>query len=137
MGDVHVVGGGRQILELLAGEDIGSDQVDLGVTVLASLGGGHVDDLAGAALDNDVTVLAQSRALHGVGGRRAGIGRLEGNVVLLFNLLVWVVLKRHGLVKGVWLHGAPEKRGAAKMRGWQDQSSGRLGREKSRRGGKG
>lgn len=136
MGDVHVVGGGRQILELLAGEDVDSDQVDLGVTVLASLGGGHVDNLARAALDNDVTVLAQSRALHGVGGRRAGIGRVEGDIVLLFILLVWVVLKRHGLVKGIWLHGAPEKRGAAKMRGWQDQPSGRFG-EKLRMVGKG
>lgn len=76
------MGGGRQILELLAGEDIDGDQVDLGVTVLASLGGRHVDDLAGAALDHDVTVLAQSRALHGVGGRRTGVGGLEGHLML-------------------------------------------------------
>jgi len=85
VGDVHVVGGGGQILELLAGEDIDGDNVDLGVTVLAGLGGGHVNNLAGTALDNDVTVLAQSRALHGVGGRGAGIGGLEGNVVLFFH----------------------------------------------------
>ena len=82
-GDVHVVGGGGEILELLAGEDIDGDHVDLGVTVLAGLGGGHLPDLAGAALDNDVTVLAQSRALHGEGGRGAGIGGLEGDIVLI------------------------------------------------------
>jgi hypothetical protein len=67
-GDVHVVGGGRKIFKLLAGEDVESDKVDLGVTVLASLGGGHVNDLARAALDDNMTVLAQSRALLGEGG---------------------------------------------------------------------
>lgn len=82
VGDVHVVGGGAEILKLLAGEDVKGDQVDLGVTVLASLGGRHVDDLARAALDDDVTVLTQSRALHGEGRRRAGVGRLEGVIML-------------------------------------------------------
>lgn len=82
VGDIHVVGGGGQILKLLLGEDIDGNDVDLGVTVLASLGGGHLNDLAGAALDDNVTVLAQSRALHGVGGRGAGIGGLEGLVLL-------------------------------------------------------
>jgi hypothetical protein len=81
-GDVHVVGRGAEILQLLAGEDINSDQMDLGVTVLASLGGGHVHDLARAALDHDVSVLAQSRALHRKGGRSAGIGRFEGVLML-------------------------------------------------------
>jgi hypothetical protein len=33
--------------KLLVGEDVGGNQVDLGVTVLSSLGGRHVDDLAG------------------------------------------------------------------------------------------
>lgn len=77
------MGGGREILKLLAGEDINGDHVDLGVTVLAGLGGGHVDDLARATLDHNVTVLTQSRTLHGVSGRRTGVGRLEGNIVLL------------------------------------------------------
>lgn len=76
------MGGGAEILKLLASEDVDSDQVNLGVTVLASLGGRHVDDLARAALDDDVTVLPQSRALHGVGGRRAGVGGLEGVIML-------------------------------------------------------
>ena len=47
--DIHVVGGGAEILEFLASEDIKGDEMDLGVTVLSSLGGRHVDDLARAA----------------------------------------------------------------------------------------
>lgn len=82
VGDIHVVGGGGEILKLLASEDVGGDQVNLGVTVLASLRGGHLDDLAGTALDHNVTVLAQSRALHGEGGRRASVDGLEGLLVL-------------------------------------------------------
>lgn len=75
--------GRRDILELLAGEDlypvslapyhlrprvthISGDQVDLGVTVLSSLGGRHVDDLAGSSLDENVTRLPERRALHAV-----------------------------------------------------------------------
>lgn len=82
VGDIHVVGGGAEIFELLAGEDVESNQMDLGVTVLASLGGRHVDDLAGAALDDDEAVLPQSRALHGEGGRGTGVGRVEGVLML-------------------------------------------------------
>ena len=77
------MGRGRNVFVLLGGEDVDGDKVDLGVTVLAGLGGGHVDDLAGAALDDDVTVLTQSRALHREGERGTGIGGLEGSVVLL------------------------------------------------------
>jgi len=80
--DVHVVGGWAKFFELLAGEDINSNQMNLGVTVLSSLGGGHVDDLAGTVLDANETVLSQGRALHGVGGRRAGIGGVEGVLML-------------------------------------------------------
>lgn len=56
--------------------------MDLGVTVLASLRGGHVDDLARAVLDHNETVLSQGRALHWVSGRGAGIGGLEGVLML-------------------------------------------------------
>ena len=76
--DVHVVGGRREIFQLLASEDINGDNVDLGVTVLSSLGGGHFDNLAGTSLDDNVTVLAQSRALHGEGHGRTSVRRLEG-----------------------------------------------------------
>lgn len=82
MGDIHVVGGGGEILKLLAGEDIGGDQVNLGVTVLSSLGGRHVNDLARAVLDHNVAVLAQSRTLHGEGERSSGISRIESDIVL-------------------------------------------------------
>ena len=75
--------GGTEFFEFLAGEDIDGDQMDLGVTMLAGLGGRHVDDLAGAVLDHNEAVLSQGRALHGKGGRGAGIGGLEGVLMLL------------------------------------------------------
>lgn len=56
--DLHVVGGWGQVFQLLAGEDVDGDQVDLGVTVLTGLGGGHVDDLTWSTLDDDETVLS-------------------------------------------------------------------------------
>jgi len=90
VGDIHVVGGGRKIFQLLAGEDVDGDQVDFGVAVLASLGGGHFDDLAGTTLDDDVAVLPQGRALHGKGGRGTGISRLEGMLMLR------IIVLRHG-----------------------------------------
>ena len=77
------MGGWREIFELLASEDIESSDVDLGVTVLAGLRGGHIDNLAGAALDDDETVLSQGRTLHRIGGRGTGIGALEGVFMLL------------------------------------------------------
>ena len=82
VGNVHVVSGGGEIFILLAGEDVESSKMDLGVTVLAGLGGGHIDNLAWASLDHNVSVLTQGRALHGKGKRRASIGGLEGNVML-------------------------------------------------------
>ena len=76
------MGGRAKFFELLASEDIDSNKMDLGVAVLASFGGRHVDDLAGAVLDHNETVLPQSRALHREGGRGAGIGGLEGVLML-------------------------------------------------------
>ena len=77
------MGGRAKFFKLLASEDVDGDQMDLGVAVLASLGSRHVDDLAGAVLDHDETVLSQGRALHGESGRGAGIGGLEGVLMLL------------------------------------------------------
>ena len=37
VGHVHVVGGRAQFFQLLAGEDVDGDEMDLGVAVLASL----------------------------------------------------------------------------------------------------
>lgn len=65
--------GWAEFFELLAGEDIDGDKMDLCVTVLTSLGGRHVDDLAGAVLNDDESVLSQGRALHGECGRRTSI----------------------------------------------------------------
>lgn len=76
------MGGGAKIFEFLASEDINGDEMDLGVTVLAGLGGGHVDDLTGAFLDDDEAVLPQSGTLHRIGGRGASIGALEGMLML-------------------------------------------------------
>jgi hypothetical protein len=87
VGDVHVVGGGRQIFKLLAGEDVDGDQVDLGVTVLSSLGGRHIDDLARAALDHNVAALTQSRALHREGRGSTSIGAVEGVLMLRRRML--------------------------------------------------
>lgn len=83
VGDIHVVGGRGQVLELLAGEDVDGDQVNLGVTMLAGLRGGHFDDLARALLDDHVAVLPQGGTLHGEGGGGTGIGAVEGDLMLL------------------------------------------------------
>lgn len=95
MGNLHIVGGWGEIFELLVGEDIDGDQMDLCVAVLASLGGGHLDDLAWALLDDDEAVLSQGRALHGVGRRGTGIGALEG-VLMLVNVSFSLVAWEHG-----------------------------------------
>ena len=76
------MGGRAEIFQLLPSEDIQSNKMNLGVTVLASLGSGHVDDLARATLNHNVTVLAKSGTLHRVGGGGAGIGALEGVLML-------------------------------------------------------
>lgn len=49
----------------------------LGVAMLASLGSGHLHDLAGTSLQYHVAVLAQSGALHGIGGRGARLASRE------------------------------------------------------------
>lgn len=71
------MGGGTDILVLLVGEDVQSHHVDLGVSVLARLGRGHLHDLARTILDHDVAVLAQGRALHRKRGRRTRIAGRE------------------------------------------------------------
>lgn len=76
------MGGWGEIFHFLAGEDVEGNQVDLCVTVLPSLGGGHFDNLAWATLDNNEAVLSQGGTLHRVGGRGTGVGRLEGVLML-------------------------------------------------------
>lgn len=108
--DVHVVGGRRDILELLAGEDVESDNMGLGVTVLASLGGGHFDDLAGTALDDNVTVLSQSGALHRERGGRAGVRRVElSGDMLQTSALVFDLQTIHRRVAGMMVKRQGQK----------------------------
>jgi hypothetical protein len=83
VGDIHVMGGWAKFFELLAGEDVNGNEMDLGVAVLAGLGGGHVDNLARAVLDADEAVLPQGRALHGIGGGGTSIGALKGVLLML------------------------------------------------------
>ena len=71
-----------QFFQLLAGENIQSNKMNLCMTMLPRLRGGHVDDLARAAFDHNEPVLAQGRALHWVSGRGAGIGTIEGMLML-------------------------------------------------------
>lgn len=79
------MGGGRHVFQLLAGEDVDADEVDLGVAVLAGFGGGHFDDAAGAALDDDVAAFAQGGALHGVGEGGTGGGLLKDVFAVAFH----------------------------------------------------
>ena len=53
------MGGGTDIFVLLVGEDVDANHVDLGVAVLASLRGRHLDDLARASLEQGRTKHAQ------------------------------------------------------------------------------
>lgn len=82
IGDVHVVGGRGKIFQLLLGEDIFGDEMNLCVSMLSGLGGRHVDDLARTLLDENVSTLPQGRALHGVGQGRTRIGRVDGEILL-------------------------------------------------------
>ena len=77
MGHIHVVSRWAQLFQLLAGEKVNTHEMDLGVTVFTSLGGGHVDDLARAAFDHDRLVFAQRRALPGLGQGSTSVGLLD------------------------------------------------------------
>lgn len=55
--------------------------MDLGVAVLAGLGGGHLHDLAGTSLQHDESVLTQGGALLGEGVGRARLAGVEISIV--------------------------------------------------------
>lgn len=93
IGDLHVVGRGRDVFVLLAGEDVDTNEIDLGRAVLAGLGGAHVDDLAGTAADQDEAILAESGALEGEGHGGTGSGLLES---LVFSVRHGSMCKRLG-----------------------------------------
>jgi len=81
--DVHVVCRWADIFQFFTRENVDGDEMDLGMSVLSSLGSRHIDDFAGAAFYDDMAVFAESRTLHGVGERGACAGPLEGLVVSL------------------------------------------------------
>jgi len=83
IGDIHVMGRGRNILVLLSREDVNSNQIDLGVPVLPGLAGAHVDYLARAAGNVDEAVLAEGGALDGVDEGGTAGGLVEGLVLLV------------------------------------------------------
>jgi len=115
VGDVHVVRGGTDIFQFLSGEDVSSDQVDLGMSVLASLGSRHINDFARASLDYNVSAFAEGAALHGEGEGSPGGGTLE----LLLLMLLVVAHGRYKEVKrgldGVW--DGVETAGRTRFRG--------------------
>jgi hypothetical protein len=96
-GDFHVVGGGANILQLLSGEDINGNEVDLGVAMLSGLGSGGFDDLARATLDDNVSTLSDSRSLSR--------DHLGGVILDLFKFFISHFAQRKGEVDERELHG--------------------------------
>jgi hypothetical protein len=95
--DFHVVGRWRQILKLLAGEDIKGNKMNLCVTMLSRLGGGHVDNLARTSFDDNMPVLPQGRTLHWKSRRRTSIGAFESVLMLYERAVISKIL-----VDGGW-----------------------------------
>jgi len=70
--------------------------MDFGVTVLASLRGGHIDDFAGTALDNDEAILSEGGALLREGLRGASADLAEVMVVLREYKSVAIEVRKRG-----------------------------------------
>jgi len=79
---IHVVRGRAQVLVLLVGENVDTNNVALGVTVLSRLGHRDFDDLAGVSLEHAVSVLTEGTSLGGVGQGRSGVTGLEGVIFI-------------------------------------------------------
>lgn len=71
-----------KIFQLLPGEDINGDEMDLGMPVLAGLRSAHLDDFAGATFDHNVAVLPEGGALLRIGRRCASICAIKGVLML-------------------------------------------------------
>lgn len=95
--------------------------------MLARLGGGHLHDLAGAALEHHEAVLPQRRALHGVGGGGAGIARGEVEFVGHGGVEMWGELAAGAARKRERRPGAPAAGRAAKGDGRDPTTSPRRG----------
>jgi hypothetical protein len=81
------VGGRGNIFHLFISEDVDTDEMDLRVTVFPGLRGGHLNDLAGTAFYDNVTVFAERRTLHRESER--------GTCASLLELLVVLLIVRH------------------------------------------
>lgn len=89
-GGLHVVGRGGNLFVLLASEDVNSSNVGLGVSVLAGLRGGHLDNLAREALQqNDLALLDLTSA------DRLGLGGI-GSCLQVVSAIT-IMLSRHDL----------------------------------------
>jgi len=86
--DVDGVGGWAELLTGVTGEDIVGEELALGMSVLSGLGDGNILDLAGLALDHDVSTLADRTGLNGDGHGGTGISGV--------NFVIGIV--RHGLL---------------------------------------
>ena len=84
VGDVHIVGRWAEIFQLLTSKNIQRNQMHLCVAVFACLGRRHLRNFAGAILNHDEAVLAQSRALHRIRRRGASIDALERMLLMLW-----------------------------------------------------
>lgn len=82
------MGGRAKIFQFLPGKNIDCNEMDFGMPVLASLGGTHFHDFAGAAFNHNKAILPQGRALHGIGCRSASIGAIESVFMLSMNTSV-------------------------------------------------
>ena len=89
-GSLNVGGGGGLLLALLAGEDINGGDGSLGGTVLAGLGDGDLDDLAGVAVHDEVLALLKSAGGDGEGVDTVALGRH----VLLVRHVVYALGKK-------------------------------------------
>jgi hypothetical protein len=81
--DLKIVRGGAAVLILLTREDVDTSDVGLGVTVLSSLGGGNINNLAWLVLNHNEPALSDRTSLHRVGVRRTGIGTLESRLLVV------------------------------------------------------
>lgn len=74
--DIHVVCGAAQLFVFLVGEDINTNKMDLGTTVLTSLRGAHVDNFARVLLNQHKTSFTKRGALSR-GGERGHVDVLR------------------------------------------------------------
>ena len=86
------MGSGAHGFVLLAVEDIKSSNGGLGVTVLTSLGGGEIDNLAGSVVDDNESTLTDLTSLLGLSIGSTGINVTEffvgGHFIYIFYLNV-------------------------------------------------